>query len=224
MASATDRGGSVVAPWGLIDAVLAYLAGTVGSGIVAAALHAGPESSIVARFFATIPLWIAFIATPLVVTRTRGRGPTVDLGLAVRPADLLAVVAGGVAQLAITAAYLPFVSRSELEAPSRVLVDHAPGAGRWLLVVMTCVIAPLTEELFYRGLVMRALERRFAPWVAALVAALAFGASHFQLLQLPGLVVFGLLAGLLAQRSGRLGTAMAAHLGFNAVAVWSLLR
>lgn len=214
---------SVVAPWGLLDAMVAYLLGFVGSGIVAGALQAGDGASMGARFVANVPLWAAFVAGPILATRARGRGPVAELRLAVHPADFGAVLVGAVAQIAITAAYLPFVSREELEAPSRSLVDAAGGGGRWILVVMSCVIAPLTEELFYRGLVMGALNRRFAPWLAAGISALVFGASHFQALQLPGLVAFGFLAGMLSLRSGRLGTAVAAHVGFNAAALWYLL-
>ena len=50
-----------------------------------------------------------------------------------------------------------------------------------------------------------------------------FGATHFQLLQLPGLVLAGALFGVLAYRSGRLGPAIVAHVAFNMVTVVSLL-
>jgi hypothetical protein len=49
-----------------------------------------------------------------------------------------------------------------------------------------------------------------------------FGAMHFQPLQLPGLTAFGIVAATLAARSGRLGPAVFAHVGFNAVALFSL--
>lgn len=215
---------SVVAPWGLLDALGAYLVGTVGSGIVAAAVGADADSGIGARFLATVPLWLAFVVGPIVATSSRGRGPRVDLRLSFRPIDASAVLVGVVAQLGITAAYLPFVSREELEAPSRVLLEASPGGGRLILLAMTCLIAPLTEELFYRGLVMGSLDRRFAPAAAAGITAVLFGASHFQLLQLPGLIAFGFLAGMSVQRTGRLGTAIALHAGFNATAIWFLLR
>lgn len=223
MTGPTPRG-SVVNPWGLFDAALAYLVGVVGSGLVAGAVGAGGDASIWPRFVATIPLWLAFIVTPLAVTRSRGEGPVRDLGLRVAPSDLWWVGVGACLQVVITAAYTLFTTREQLEAPSRALVDHAPGAGRLVLIVMTCLIAPVTEELFYRGLVMSALARRFAPWLAAAVTAVLFAASHFQLLQFPGLAVFGFVAGLAAQRSGRLGTAIATHVGFNGLAIALLLR
>jgi membrane protease YdiL (CAAX protease family) len=50
-----------------------------------------------------------------------------------------------------------------------------------------------------------------------------FGVSHFELLQTPALVLFGVAAGVLYHRSGRLGPAIAAHVGFNMVTVIALL-
>ena len=52
--------------------------------------------------------------------------------------------------------------------------------------------------------------------------ALIFAGIHFELLLLPGLFVAGLLFGYLAQRSGRLGPAIFAHVGFNAATIVAL--
>ncbi len=61
------------------------------------------------------------------------------------------------------------------------------------------------------------------PAVAIGTTALVFGASHFLLLQLPGLVLAGALFGVLAHRAGRLGPAIVAHVAFNMVTVVALL-
>ena len=61
------------------------------------------------------------------------------------------------------------------------------------------------------------------PRVALVVSALVFGAVHLQVLQFPALVAIGLVCGWLAQRDGRLGRAIWAHLGFNGVTVLMLL-
>ena len=54
-------------------------------------------------------------------------------------------------------------------------------------------------------------------------AHVADAASHFQLVQLPGLFVFGVIAAVVFQRTGRLGTAIWTHVGFNATTVVLLL-
>ncbi len=47
-----------------------------------------------------------------------------------------------------------------------------------LMVVALVVLAPLGEELVFRGLLLRALARRLAFWPAAAITALLFAASH----------------------------------------------
>ena len=46
------------------------------------------------------------------------------------------------------------------------------------MVVALVVLAPLGEELVFRGLLLRALARRLAFWPAAAITALLFAASH----------------------------------------------
>ncbi len=84
--------------------------------------------------------------------------------------------------------------------------------------------APIVEELFFRGLVLRSLERRFGTVWAVVGSSAIFAATHFEPLQFIALFVFGLVAALLAVRTGRLGPSMFAHLAFNATTVVILLR
>jgi membrane protease YdiL (CAAX protease family) len=84
------------------------------------------------------------------------------------------------------------------------------------------VVAPVVEELFFRGLVLRSLERRVGTAWAVVGSAVAFGLAHFELLQLPALVGVGVVCGVLAVRTGRLGPGIFVHAAFNAVAVATL--
>nr|MBA3303816.1 CPBP family intramembrane metalloprotease [Acidimicrobiia bacterium] len=104
------------------------------------------------------------------------------------------------------------------------LTGEASGAfGVALLVLMVAVIAPLLEELFYRGLWLRAIERRFGRVVAVVGSSVLFGAAHLQPFDFPALAGFGAIAAVLTVRSGRLGPALWAHVAFNLTAVISLL-
>ena len=47
-----------------------------------------------------------------------------------------------------------------------------------LMVVALVVLAPLGEELVFRGLLLRGLVRRLSFWPAALVSAVLFAAAH----------------------------------------------
>jgi len=75
------------------------------------------------------------------------------------------------------------------------------------------------EELFFRGLLQRALERRLGAAGAIAVAALAFGAAHGDWTQGSGAAVLGLYLGTLAWAAGSVRLAIAAHAANNAFAV-----
>ena len=89
-----------------------------------------------------------------------------------------------------------------------------------LLVLIVVIGAPLVEELFFRGLFLRALQKRGLPdWAAVVGSAAVFGAVHFQLLQFVGLFAIGLVLAVMAVRTGRLGMSIATHMAFNATSV-----
>ena len=174
--------------------------------------------------------WLFLAGVPWFATTTKGNGPFVDLGLRFRRADLAAFPLGVALQaVVIPLLYWPLLelldrTTDDVSEEARQLTDAASGPGGVLLLVLiVCVGAPVAEELFYRGLVLRAVEKRFSLVAAAVAATVVFGLAHFQGIQLPALLVFGAVATALAVRSGRLGPAILCHAGFNAWTVFQLL-
>lgn len=88
-----------------------------------------------------------------------------------------------------------------------------------VLLLFLAVGAPLVEELFFRGLLLRSLMRSFPPVAAVLVSAVLFGLAHFEAVQFGGLALFGVVLALLAWRTHRLAPSIGAHISFNAAAV-----
>ena len=84
-----------------------------------------------------------------------------------------------------------------------------------LLVLTVCVGAPIVEELVYRGLLQGSFAARFHHVVAWLAASGLFALVHFRPVEYPGLFVIGLVCGFCALATGRLGMAIACHIGFN---------
>jgi membrane protease YdiL (CAAX protease family) len=101
-------------------------------------------------------------------------------------------------------------------------VHHIFGA--IVLMAFLAVGAPIVEELFFRGLVLRGLLARLHPALAIVATALLFALAHLEALQFAGLAVFGVILGFLAWRLGRLAPSIAAHAAFNAAAVASLVH
>jgi hypothetical protein len=98
-----------------------------------------------------------------------------------------------------------------------------------LLVVTVLLIAPVAEELMFRGVLLRSLLRRVDAGAAVFVSALAFGLVHLldftvgSLIAFPVLVLFGVIAGWLAVKSGDLGRSVLFHVGFNAFTAVALI-
>jgi uncharacterized protein len=178
-----------------------------------------------------IPYSASILFAALIASWRKGRGPVTDFGIRIGWLDApLGAVLGIVTQFAAAALYVPLVrwtsvTTHDLDKPARELTDRAHGAGVLLLVLIVVIVAPITEEIFFRGLLLRSLQRRGMGATWAIVASSAlFAAAHFEPLQFPALFLFGLVAAILATRTGRLGPGIWAHIGFNAIAVAGLLR
>ena len=176
-----------------------------------------------------LPLWSGYLGAPLLAAWRKGNGVGRDFALRVKLTDVpFGLLAGVITQvLLVPLLYIPIFlvfGRQDLSEDARSLTDRADSpVGVVLLILIVVVGAPIIEELFFRGLLMRSLERRWGTSAAVLVSSAVFGAVHLQLVQLPALILFGLVAAVLTVRSGRLGPAIFAHVAFNAVAVITLL-
>jgi uncharacterized protein len=94
--------------------------------------------------------------------------------------------------------------------------EHAGAFALNALIVSTLV--PFTEELFFRGLGVRAL--RFVGGLSAVViTGIVFGLSHGILGALPPLVLFGIALGWVRLRSDSVWPGVIAHGFYNAVGV-----
>jgi uncharacterized protein len=219
--------------------VIGYLVGIVLSGIAlgvassAIGYHqtSGGAVPLTITVVGLVGLWTGLIGGVVLYYRLWGSGnPREDLGLAIKPLDIVlgAVVGLGTQLVLIPLLYLPFERADRtlshrLSAPAKS--DTAAVHGGWqtaVLILFLAVGAPIVEELFFRGLLLRSLTRWLGPVPGIAISAVVFGLAHFELLQLPALIIFGLFLGTLAYKTGRLGPGMVAHAAFNAVTVVSL--
>ena len=221
-----------VTPGRLSDAALGFVTAVVLASIAASVLMViDPElvDGAAGLVVPSLAMWVGFIGVPLSVSRRRGTGDLgQDFGLRARWSDAaIGVPLGAATQLlALPALYFllgAFVDTSALSDPAKETMDRASGLATAAVILVVGVGAPIAEELFFRGLSQRAAQARFGNVRGLLLVAAVFGASHFQPLQFPGLFLAGLVFGVLAWRSGRLGPAVFAHIGFNMAAVVVLL-
>jgi membrane protease YdiL (CAAX protease family) len=96
-----------------------------------------------------------------------------------------------------------------------------------VLTLAAVVLAPVAEELMFRGLLLRSFMRRMCFWPAALVSSLLFALFHVhQVDTLLGAVTLALSVGALGlgncfvvRMTGRLAPAIMVHATYNALAL-----
>ena len=223
-----------VPQWGLGDvvggiAVSMLLALLVGSVILSiGGWRSSDEVPIWGLALLQVPLWSGYLGVAWWATATKGAGPVRDLHIVSRLLDApVGLVVGILTQLLVLPlVYVPVffltgTDSDELSEPARELAARAGSPLSWVLfAVLVGVCAPVVEEVFYRGLFLSSLTKRgVPPVVSVLVSSAVFAVVHFQLLQFVGLFLFGLVAGAVTVRTGRLGPAIWAHIGFNLTTV-----
>jgi membrane protease YdiL (CAAX protease family) len=88
-----------------------------------------------------------------------------------------------------------------------------------LLFAAVAVIAPLLEELLFRGLLQNSLAHKLPIWAAIALSALVFGAMHMDLYAMPPLVLMGAIFGVIYHLTGSLRVTIALHMINNAAAL-----
>jgi membrane protease YdiL (CAAX protease family) len=102
--------------------------------------------------------------------------------------------------------------------------DSVIGAIAVALAVI--VVAPVSEEFFFRAFFFRALRSRLRVWSASLIDGIAFGALHVggtPLELLPVIAVFGVGQCLVYEFTGSLFAVIAIHAAFNTFAMLGVI-
>jgi CAAX protease family protein len=89
-----------------------------------------------------------------------------------------------------------------------------------MLFVLAVVLAPLTEELLFRGWIYTSLRAGFGLWTALLVTAAVFAGAHYESTHIYALVVFpiGLALGAMRETTGSLKASISFHAFYNGIA------
>ncbi len=104
-----------------------------------------------------------------------------------------------------------------------IFVQRPGGIGILLLALLvTAVAAPICEEVFFRGMLLRLLQSRVPLWAAVLLSAIAFGLAHaspaVSAALLPTFMYMGIVLAAVYVRTGSLTTNILLHGLSNAIA------
>ncbi|HEX5762196.1 MAG TPA: type II CAAX endopeptidase family protein [Solirubrobacterales bacterium] len=162
---------------------------------------------------------LAFVAIPLVIA-TMGRVPWREalrrLGLRRfgRSAWLYMLAAVG-AYLVFAAVYVALVGEPEQE-------DIADTFGSLpFQILLIAVAAPISEEVFFRGMIFGGMRRRMPMLLAALLSGAVFGGLHAftGISAVPPLIAFGFILALLYEKIGSIMPGILLHALNNSVAL-----
>jgi membrane protease YdiL (CAAX protease family) len=202
--------------WGLGAYLLVEVIFLVASYLISVLLAApsGPTASSLAIALAAPTVLAA--ATALLITRLRGNGPVADLGLTMTWRDVGLGVAFGVGGLVITIpASVLFVAIAGEDATSAVgdVFGNVSAPVPWAVAIFLIVVlvAPLCEEIVYRGLLWGGVERLAGARVAFGVSTLLFALAHLEFTRTPLLLVVALPIAAARYYTGRLTSSVIAH-------------
>ena len=203
--------------WG-IGAYVVVEAVFVGVSLLIGFAFLGQPVSVVALTVALAVPTVLAAGVAMLITRLRGNGPRADLGLVWSWHDVRVGIVYGIGGLLVTIpASLLYVVLVGAEQASSAVGDVFEGlragpVAAVAVVLVVVVVAPLCEEIVYRGLLWGALERYSVPrWVPFVVTTLLFAVAHFEFTRTPLLFVVALPIALARLRTGRLGASVVAH-------------
>ena len=240
--------------WGLWEVAmglvvfLTLLAGVTVIGIATPLRDAVGSNLELVGFISAIVAYGGLLTVMVVASRRIGlRSLAADFGLRFRPVDLAIGLGIGIVSRIFTLLLTLLVVSTAGTGPSRgnFVLSTDP---LWIIlngVVIAVVVAPVIEELFFRGLILRAVRNRVlrsrnrdqpadaktqkrAVILSIAVSSVAFMGLHmYQAIGEPTLAVIlggstlfvGVLNAIVALRTGRLGAAIVGHMVFNGSAI-----
>jgi len=108
---------------------------------------------------------------------------------------------------------------SNLEV-GRALIASMAGPSGIALLIATVVVAPIVEEVLYRGYLLGTLVDRGWRVVAVLISALLFVTLHFEPTNLVASLCLGVGTGLCAVQSRSIVPGLIVHIASNAFGIW----
>jgi len=216
--------------WGMRDALLGLLA-VPGSLLAPGLLLAVADvpGGVLVALASLLLCGFAALAVRRPARQSGGVGRALGFGLP-RWSDVGLVLGWSVLLLlaqaaASSAVALAVPSLRGVRPDNTSFLVGLPAAELLLIAVAAVIVAPVVEELLFRGLLLQGLMLRIGFWPAAVLSSLAFGVLHVASLDAAGAAlalatgVMGLGLCLLARRTGRLGPGIGVHALRNALAM-----
>ncbi len=142
------------------------------------------------------------------------------------PAALLAYCVALPVTVIATLLWAKLLETLDIHAPQQDMLDfirQAQSPGQLiLLLILPIILAPVSEELIFRGGIYRILMRYSTRWVALLLSSAFFSIIHGYTYTFVPLLVLGLFLSFAYERTGRIAVPILVHGLFNLSSVLQL--
>lgn len=227
-------GGPISRSWSVLDFILIWLGGQLGTAVFFALAVAGGDDD----WLIVLPLtglYVGHLGVFWLLSRNKDAS---TIGLTIERGDFFYIALGLVLQVAIAVVFLPlnellFPDGRPQQDVAEIIASADTLFLQVSLVLAAVVFAPVAEELMYRGVLLRALEKR-GKRLAIVGSSAIFATLHMTGLDadqfwisaavfLPPLFILGVVLAWLTQKTGRLGPAIFLHSGWNLLSAFVLL-
>jgi membrane protease YdiL (CAAX protease family) len=219
-------------PWrareGFLIAILAFVTGGFLSLILTAIVNpepgaVGEERRTVLILLATILIEGSLALWVWLWVKLRHRVGTRELRLGLREGDVGAGVLAALLGLAaswivggVITQLVEAIRGRPIKQPEQLPSD-LHGAAIALAAFAVIIVAPIAEELFFRGFLYQAFRKRRGAMPAILLSAAVFAIAHFDPLLIAGIFPLGIVFAYLFERRGSLGANITAHMVYNLI-------
>ncbi len=206
-----------------------FVAGLVGANVMGVLLVLAGE-----ELTEPIPFSLVFfaqaaasMAVVFAYSRRSSSSLVADVGLNLSGRDWWVLFAGMGLQIGAALVTLPIVESMFPDGAPEQGVAQITGETETTLEIVVifvsvAVVAPIIEEILYRGMLLSWLGRFMGKWMSIIVSAAVFAGMHLidwnARAVVPGLFVIGLVLGWAAMRRGDLSLAIPLHAGVNLLA------
>lgn len=127
---------------------------------------------------------------------------------------VLVIIVGGILQL--------FLPAPRPQPFAELIINARQSQDLVIPLFIGVVLAPVTEELYFRGFLFPAFKERYGTFTGLTGSSLLFGLMHLDLLRFLPLMVGGMGLAYLYNRTGNLLVAITAHATWNGVMIFLL--
>ena len=132
-----------------------------------------------------------------------------------QPVGLLFLTPGTQFAAGILISFVAYIIPSWYENYMNMMDEAGMTEMTVLLFIYSVILAPISEELIFRGVTLRIAKKAFPFWAANIIQAVLFGVFHMNIIQGIYAGLLGLVLGFICEKGGSIYFAIFFHFLFN---------